>query len=415
MKPWDVEGKWSVSRYGWADEVRKEMPLLRKKIGIRDVTFREGDDQPGYKVSVEDKIELLRIAVKMGIEEIDIGGPSMGQHHYDLAKAARDSGIKVRKTGRFFGNNTQDFRRDVDICMEAGSDNLRVVFMYLNEATVLKQLSQFPEICEYVHGQYGAKISWAISDTPRAPLELIRKVYRDGLAAGGDKAGVNDTFGVATPGVMRYLSREVRAIIPEDMVLKIHCHNTYGLATANTLAGAEGGGTEVDCTINGYGDEAGNAALEEVVTSLEALYGVDTGINLEMLYRYSQEAIKKGKTPLQPHKAVVGENAFLRPMYIWSGIDMAKESWMLHEPLNPHAVGTRSSVVFGPEGSLEDAPIETKLKGLGIPYTPMDVVRVRQAVEGLLQEEQTIKVRRKYVTEAEFDDVVKKLVRGPKA
>jgi hypothetical protein len=102
-------------------------------------------------------------------------------------------------------------------------------------------------------------------------------------------------------------------------------------------------------------------------------------------------------------------------MYIWSGIDMAKESWMLHEPLNPHAVGTRSSVVFGPEGSLEDAPIETKLKGLGIPYTPVDVVRVRQAVEGLLEEEQTIKVRRKYVTEAEFDDVVKKLVRGPKA
>ena len=415
MKPWDVKGKWSVSHFCYADAVRKQMALLPRKVSIRDVTFREGDDQPGYRVSVEDKIELLRIAVEMGIQEIDIGGPSMGQHHYDLAKAARDSGIKVRKTGRFFGNNTKDFRRDVDICMEAGSDNLRVVFMYLNEETVLKQLSQFPEICDYVHSQHQTKISWAISDTPRAPLELIRKVYRDGFAAGGDKAGVNDTFGVANPAVMRYLSAEIRSIIPEDMVLKAHCHNTYGIATANSLACVEGGADEVDCTINGYGDEAGNAALEEVVTSLEALYGVDTGLKLETLYRYSQAAIKKGRTPLQPHKAVVGENAFLRPMYIWNEIDMAKESWMLHEPLSPHAVGAKSSVVFGPEGSLDDKPIETKLKELGIPCTPTDIVRIRETVEKMLLEEQTVKIRRKYVTELEFEDICKQLARGPKA
>jgi 2-isopropylmalate synthase len=415
LKPWDVKGKWSVSHFCWADEVRKERPLLRKKIGIRDVTFREGDDQPGYRLSIEDKIELLRLSVEMGIEEIDIGGPSMHPHQYELSKALKESGIKVRKTGRFFGNLTKDFRRDVDLCMEAGSDNLRVVLMYLNEETILEQLKTFPELIDYVHSQYKAEVSWGISDTPRAPLELIRKVYREGVAAGADKAGIADTFGVATPGVMRYLATEVRSIIPESMVLKVHCHNTFGMATANTIAAAEGGGTELDCTINGYGDEAGNAALEEVVVSLEALYGVDTGIKLEMLNRYSQEAIKRGRTPLQPHKAIVGENAFLRPMYIWSGINMAKESWMLHEPLSPEAVGATTDVVFGPEGSLDDAPIETKLKELGIPYTPTDIVRVRETVEGMLLEEQTIKVRRKYVTETEFEDVLRKVVRGPKA
>jgi len=415
LKPWDVEGKWSVSHFCWADEVRKEIPLLRKKIGIRDVTFREGDDQPGFRVSIEDKIELLRISVEMGIEEIDIGGPSMHPYQYDLAKALKESGIKVRKTGRFFGNLTKDFKRDVDLCMEAGSDNLRVVLMYLNEQTVLDQLKNFPELIDYVHSQYEAEVSWGISDTPRAPLELIRKVYREGVAAGADKAGIADTFGVATPGVMRYLAGEVRSIIPEEMILKVHCHNTFGMATANTLAAAEGGGTELDCTINGYGDEAGNAAMEEVVVSLEALYGVDTGIKLEMLNRYSQEAIKRGRTPIQPHKAIVGENAFLRPMYIWSGVNMAKESWLLHEPLSPEAVGAKTDVVFGPEGSLDDAPIETKLKELGIPYTPMDIVRVRETVEKMLLEEQTIKVRRKYVTESEFEDVLRKVVRGPKA
>ncbi|MCF8096028.1 MAG: hypothetical protein K9J79_11785, partial [Desulfobacteraceae bacterium] len=240
-------------------------------------------------------------------------------------------------------------------------------------------------------------------------------VYQDGLAAGGDKAGVNDTFGIATPEVMRYLATEVRSIIPEDMVLKVHCHNTFGMATINTIAAAQGGGTELDCTINGYGDEAGNAALEEVVTALEALYGVDTGIKLEMLYHYSQEAIKKGRTPLQPHKAIVGENAFLRPKVIWNDIDMAKESWMLHEPLSPEAVGAKSSVVFGPEGTLDDAPIEAKLKELEIPYTPSDIVRIRETAESILQEEQTLKVPRKYILDSEFEDICKKVARGPKA
>ena len=123
-------------------------------------------------------------------------------------------------------------------------------------------------------------MSFAISDTPRAPLDLIRKVYTDGVAAGGDKAGVNDTSGMATRGVMRYLSEVIRSIIPKEMMLNGHCHNTYGLATANTLACVKGGYDEVDCTINGYGDEVCNAAMEEVATSLEALYGIDTGLEL---------------------------------------------------------------------------------------------------------------------------------------
>jgi isopropylmalate/homocitrate/citramalate synthase len=410
MEPWDIEGKWSVSRYCWAPEVRKEFPLMRKKIAIRDDTFREGDHCIGYRMSFQDKIELLRLAVEMGVEEIDIGGPSLHKTEFNLTEALKESGIKVRKTARIFGNKTADFRREIDMCMEAGADNLRIVLMYLNEQKVLDEVKLLPALFNYVHGQHKTTISWAISDTPRAPMHLIRKVYEEGLAAGGDKAGVNDTFGVATPTVMRYLTRVIREIIPETMDLKAHCHNTYGLATANTLACAEGGATELDCCINGYGDEAGNASLEEVAASLEALYGVDTGLNLKLLNQYSQLAAEKGKMPIQAFKAVVGENAFLRPMLIWSGVNMAKESWMLHEALDPEWVGTKSTVVFGPAQSLEDAPIEEKFKEMGIPCTPQKIVQAREAAEKMLKEEKTVKVRaHKYVTEAEFEDVLRKM------
>jgi isopropylmalate/homocitrate/citramalate synthase len=411
MKPWDIEGKWSVSHFGWSQDVRKEMLLLPKKVGIRDVTFREGDDCVGYRVSVKDKLEMLRLAVEMGVQEIDIGGPSMHVHQYAFGKAVMKSGIKVRKTGRFFANNTKDFKRDVDMCIEAGSDNFRIVLMYLNEQTILDQLKVFPAMVEYIHSQYHKEVCWGISDTPRASLELSMKVYKEGLAAGGDKAIIMDTFGVANSATMKYLSQKIREIIPPKMKLQTHCHNTFGLAVANSLACVEGGADEVDVVINGYGDEAGNASLEEVVVSLEALYGIDTGLNLNLLNRYSKMAIEKGRIPIQPHKAIVGENAFLRPMYIWAGIDMAKESWMLHEPLSPHLVGTESTVVFGPEGSLDDAPIEKKLKELRIPYKPADVVRVRKAVEVMLLKEHTVKMRRRYVSELEFEDILRKVVK----
>jgi len=361
-------------------------------------------------MSFKDKIDLLRLAVEMGIEEIDIGGPSLHKTEFNLTEALKESGIKVRKTARIFGNKTADFRREIDMCMEAGADNLRIVLMYLNEQKVLDEVKLLPALFDYVHGQHKTTISWAISDTPRAPMHLIRKVYEEGLAGGGDKAGVNDTFGVATPTVMRYLTRVIREIIPETMQLKAHCHNTYGLATANTLACAEGGATELDCCINGYGDEAGNASLEEVAASLEALYGVDTGLNMKLLNRYSQLAAEKGKMPIQAFKAVVGENAFLRPMLIWSGVNMAKESWMLHEALDPEWVGTKSTVVFGPAQSLEDAPIEEKFKEMGIPCTPQKIVQAREAAEKMLKEEKTVKVRsHKYVTEAEFEDILRKI------
>jgi isopropylmalate/homocitrate/citramalate synthase len=409
MKPWDIEGKWSVSHFGWSEDLRKEMPRLPKKVLIRDVTFREGDDCVGYRVSVGDKLEMLRLAVEMGIEEIDVGGPSMHVHQYEFCKAVAKSGIKVRKTGRFFANNTKDYKRDIDICLEAGSDNFRIILMYLNEQTIYDQLKAFPGMVEYIHS-FKKEICFGMSDIPRASMALIHKVYSEAVAAGADKAGVFDTFGVASAATMKYITSKVREIIPPKMNLMTHCHNTFGLAVANSLACVEGGANEVDGVINGYGDEAGNASLEECAVALEALYGIDTGLKLNLLNKYSKMAVEKGRIPIQPHKAIVGDNAFLRPMYIWAGIDMAKESWMLHEPLSSHMVGTESTVVFGPEGSLDDAPIEKKLTELGFRYTPADVIRVRETVEAMLEEEHTYKARRRYVSESEFEDVLRKLM-----
>ncbi len=408
MKPWNIKGKWSVSHFCYSDEVRATMPNLPKKVTIRDITYREGDDCIGLRISVEDKIKMLRHAVEMGIEEVDTGGPSMHPHQYEFSKAIKEAGIKVRCTGRFFANNTKDYKRDVDINIEAGSDNFRIILMYLNEKTLLEQLNALPAMVDYIHS-YGKKVCMGMSDITRAPVELINKVYSEAIACGVDKVGIFDTFGVGTPAVLKYLSEKIKALCPPDMNFMAHMHNPFGLATANSLACVEGGCNEVDGAINGYGDDAGNASMEEIAVSLEALYGINTGLKLDMLNKYSQMGIEYGKVPVQPHKAIVGENAFLKPMYVWAGIDMAKESWMQQEPISPELVGAESHVVFGPEGSLDDAPIELKFKQHGIPYTAADVIKMRQAVEEALKEERVYRSPRPYVTETDFDQMMIKM------
>jgi methanogen homocitrate synthase len=409
--PWDIEGKWSVSPYAYSDEIRATMPNLPKKVEIRDVTFREGEHCIGFKLSTPEKIKLLKFAVEMGIEEIDIGGPSLHPHHLEFCKAVKESGIKVRTTGRFFANRTKDYKRDVDLIIESGSTNLRIILMKLNEKMVLEQLERLPEMVDYIHS-CGKEVCVGMSDGTRSSIELIDKIYDGIVACGVDKVGIYDTFGVGMPAVVKYLSERIKGKLRPGMGFECHMHNTYGLGTANSLACVEGGCNSVDTAINGYGDEAGNASLEEVAVCLEAFYGIDTALKLKMLKDYSELAVNLSKVPIQPHKAIVGENAYLRPKIVWGGMDMSQESWMTHEALSPEAVGAKDyeHVVFGGYATLDDDPIKFKLKEIGMPYTSDDIDKMRKSVEEALKEERVTRRPRPYVTEEEFEQMAKKML-----
>jgi 2-isopropylmalate synthase len=406
--PWDVSGKYSVSRYCYADGVRATMPNLPKQVEVRDITFREGDDNIGLRISVENKLKMMEYGYEMGVRGIDIGSPSMHPHHYAFAKAVSASGIPVLTTGRFFTKNVTDYKRNVDMNIECGVRMIKLVIMQLNREITLKQLEALPDIISYIHS-CGVPAQVTLSDCTRAPIDLFDKVYQGAIDAGADHVGIPDTFGVATPAAMKWLFNRLHGMLRPGMHMKAHMHNTFGLAVANTLACVEGGADSVDGAVNGYGDEAGNASLEEIVVALEALYGVDTGFKTEMLKGYSDMAVKYGQVPIQPHKAIVGDNAFRRPKEIWAGVDMAKESWMLHPAIWPEYVGTRDYVCFGTEASLDDEVLEYKFKEHHIPYTANDIIKVRHAVEERLKEEQIFKFPTWYITEEQFDDMLKKM------
>jgi len=408
--PWNKPGKFCISANNYHPDVIATMPNLPKFVEVRDVTFREGDDCIGLRISVPDKIKMLEYGYEMGIRGLDIGSPSMHPHHYALAKAVKATGLPVFTTARFFTRNIDDNKRQVDVNLEVGVSMIKLVIMQLDEEVTHKQMDALPDLIDYIH-KAGLPVQVTLSDATRAPIELFDYVYKGAIAAGCDHIGIPDTFSTSGPSAMKWLFSRAHEWVKEKpgMHLKAHMHNNYGLAVANTLACIEGGADSCDGAVNGYGDEAGNASLEEIVVALESLYGIDTGYKTEMLYGYCKMAEKFGGVPVQPHKAICGDNAFRRPKEIWAGVDMATESWMEHPGIDPRFVGATDCVCFGPEASLDDEVLEFKFKQHNIPYTSDDIVKVRRAVEERLKEEQVFKFPTWYITEAQFDDMLKKM------
>lgn len=406
--PWEIKGKWSVSPNNFNEEVRATMPNLPKFVEVRDVTFREGDDNIGLNISLENKIKMIEYGYEMGVRGIDIGSPSMHPHHHELAMAVKKAGIPVFTTARFFTRNIDDNKRQVDVNLECGVGMIKLVIMQLDREVTMKQMDALPDLVDYIH-KGGLPVQVTLSDATRAPIDLFDMVYKGAVEAGADHIGIPDTFGVMNPTAIKWLFSRAHGFLKPGMHLKAHMHNNFGLAVANTLAAIEGGADSCDGAVNGYGDDAGNASLEEIVVGLEALYGIDTGYKLEMLKGYSDMGVKYGGVPIQNHKAIVGGNAFRRPKEIWAGVDMATESWFLHPSLDPHAVGCEHECCFGTEASLDDEVLEFKFKQLGIPYTAADIVKVRDAVHERMKETQTFTFPRWFLTENEFDDMVKKM------
>jgi len=440
-KPWIVPGKWSVGMYNWADEVRKQMPNLPKKVEIRDVTFREADDQMGLYLTIEDRVKLALKVAEIGIKELDIGGPNLLPHQGEACKAIRKAYDKAgidksitRLSGRYFGV-AKDHKHEIDTIMGVGATDVRCCIMSPNavgDKGLDEQLARISEAVEYSHSKYGATFTVGMDDTSRTAMEYVEKAYKVIVEAGADKAWFADTHGVAMPNAQRYLAMEIKKIIG-DMPFACHIHNQNGMGTATTLGAIEGGVDEPDCTWNGYGDQAGNACLEEVVCDLEALYGVNTGVNLEKLTEISEMVEKMCGIETQKHKAFTGKDAFAFMINSWStptgmmlaGVPkediektLAERAKILAERdnFNPAVLGRKKNFTWGSYGSRQDRVLKAKLETMGLKYTNEDVQKILDALVAEIDEQVALnkelmaKKKKAYLTDEEFEKLVREII-----
>ncbi|HYA10494.1 MAG TPA: hypothetical protein VEH10_02330, partial [Thermoplasmata archaeon] len=204
--------------------------------------------------------------------------------------------------------------------------------------------------------------------------------------AGADRLVVSDTVGVMTPLTFRWYLREfVRRVRPRD--LSVHCHNDFGMATANTLTALEVGATAPHVCVNGLGERAGNASLEEVVLALETLYGYRTGIHTEQLYELSRLVEECSGVPIAPNKALVGYNAFSHEAGIHTHGILAHT--LTYEPLQPEAVGRHRAMILGKHTGR--AAVVEKLRERGVTAPDASIVdlltRLKEGVESQSKDE----------------------------
>lgn len=419
-----LEAQGLITNY---NHLRKNLPpKLPDRVFIWEETLREGVQAPGVFLTYVEKVKLAKMMDEVGVNVINVGFPAFSEEEKNTVKKIANEGYQKATIVASARAN----KNDVDVCLDCGIREIPVYtpFNDLNLQRRLKMtkddvLKKVAESIEYAK-KHGATVDFVLEDGSRTPLQEILQVFEVAVNAGASKLVIADSVGFLRPLSMRYLISHIRdglsQILKKEVPLSVHCHNDFGLATANSLAAAEEGVAYLHTCIAGYGKRAGCAPLEEVCTALELLYNVDTGIDLDKLYRLSQLAEKAFALPIQFHKPLIGDNAFS-----YEEDENAKDILtdpITIEPFPPEIIGRETLSYLGRQAG--KVLVSNRLEKAQIKATPPQIEeivrRIKRTHESLdkgeaqmtfYQIKKLMKDLRKGMTEEEFWRIVEQVTR----
>src|SRR6478609_2082206 len=344
----------------------------RDRVLIFDTTLRDGEQCPGATMTLEEKLEIAELLDAMGVDIIEAGFPiaSIGDFEAVSLIATRVKNATVAGLARA---TSGDITRAGEAVRHAVRPRIHT-FVSTSPIHLAHQMRKTEdEVIEIITKTVAQArnlvedVEWSAMDATRTPIDYLCRAVEAAIKAGATTINLPDTVGYATPDEYRFMFKSIRERVPnaDKAIFSVHCHNDLGLAVANSLAGIEGGARQVECTINGIGERAGNAALEEVVMALRVRGDVlpyDTGIESAMLMRASKAVSTACSFPVQYNKAIVGRNAFAHE----SGIhqDGMLKHQQTYEIMTPASVGvTKTSLVMGKHSGR--AAFRSKLKEMG--------------------------------------------------
>ncbi|MBX2927844.1 MAG: 2-isopropylmalate synthase [Saprospiraceae bacterium] len=353
-------------------------------IHIFDTTLRDGEQVPGCKLNSTQKVEIAHALEALGVDIIEAGFPVSSPGDFD----------SVRQVARAVRHATvcglsRAVEQDIKVAAEALRDAVRPRIhtgIGVSEMHIKYKLRTTPEavIERAVAAVKYAKsfvedVEFYAEDAGRADNEFLARVLEAAIKAGATVLNIPDTTGYCLPeqygAKIRYLAENVRGI--EKAILSTHCHNDLGLATANSIAGAVHGARQIECTINGIGERAGNTSLEEVVMVLRqhAELGFSTGINTRLLNPVSHLVSDRMGVPVQPNKAIVGANAFAHSSGIHQdGVIKKRETYEIIDPLE---VGVdHSSIILTARSGRAALAYRYKCLGFDLTKNELDEVYV---------------------------------------
>ncbi|PRX46632.1 isopropylmalate/homocitrate/citramalate synthase [Prauserella shujinwangii] len=318
--------------------------LLPDRVVISDTTLRDGEQMPGVAFAPEAKVTLARELDALGVPLIEAGFPAVSRAEEEAVRAVAGAGLDA-----VIQVIARPRRDDIDAAVRSGAHSI-AVFVGTSDAHIRAKLRTTPDALlrdaadavAYAK-RAGHQVVFAAEDATRTDPGFLITLYDAVAGAGADAVGLADTAGVATPWSLAALVRRVTEAC--ELPLAVHCHNDLGLATANSVAGVLSGASGVQCSVLGIGERAGNAALEEVVLTLEIAFGHRTGLDLPRLTGLARRVGDLAGTGVPVNKAVVGENAFVHESGLH--VDGLLRDAATYEPYEPALLGRQRRIVFG--------------------------------------------------------------------
>jgi 2-isopropylmalate synthase len=335
-----------------------------EKVRIFDTTLRDGEQTPGVSITPEQKVQIAIKLDKLGIDTIEAGFPIVSNGEMQAIKRINKEGLNAEICGL-----ARTINSDIDSALKCDLKYIHtfiatsdIHLKYKLKMTRDQVLEKAVSAVEYAK-KHGMHVEFSAEDATRSDRFFLYNVFKAVANAGADRVDLPDTVGYATPQYITELVKEVKKSI--SIPISMHCHDDFGLAVANSIAGINAGASCAHVTINGLGERAGNASLEEFVMSLQCLYGKEHNIKTDLLYETSKFVSNTMGIIVQPNKAIIGENAFGHESGIHThGI---LNNPLTYEPISPELVGRRRWLQAGKHAGAHG--IRAMLEEFGISAT----------------------------------------------
>jgi len=369
-------------------------------VRIFDTTLRDGEQSPGFSMNTEEKIRLARQLAALNVDVIEAGFPIASRGDLEaVKKVAREvRNVPIAALARA---KKQDVDAAIEALEPAASSRLHV-FLATSDLHLRVKLNMTREqaleaitsMVRYGRQRVG-EVEFSAEDAGRTDIDFLCQVCRAAVDAGATVLNLPDTVGYAVPEEYGAMFTKVREYLgdPDGITLSAHCHDDLGMAVANSLAAVRAGVRQIECTINGIGERAGNASLEEVVVALavrKESFGVTTGILLEQLFSTSRMLTEITGAQVAPNKAIVGANAFAHEAGIHQ--DGIIKNPLTYEIISPQSVGVPArSLVLGKHSGRN--ALRQTLRDLGFEASDPELAEVYARVTALADQSKLVRAR----------------------
>ena len=362
---------------------------------IYDTTLRDGEQTPGVCFSLNDKLEIARKLDQFKIHQIEAGFPIVSQREKESVKKIASEGLDADILAL-----TRTKPEDIDAALDCGVDGI-ITFVGTSDIHLDHKMhitrQDAINLCETAvdyakdHGLY---VAFSAEDATRTDIDFLKRIYSKAEECGADRVYIADTTGAITPQGIDYMVRELVKDINVNIAL--HCHNDFGLAVINSITGVLAGAKGISTTVNGIGERAGNASLEELIMALKILYGKDLGFKTKYIKELSDLVSKASGLPIPYNKPVVGNNVFRHESGIH--VDAVIEEPLCYEPYVPELVGQKRQLVLGKHSGCR--AVRAKLNECELDVSNDELIEIVRQVKKQREEG-------KYINDKVFKEIVK--------